>query len=157
MEGGYRFVSPWIGVGIKPYAAGQAMTYQLPTNAEQVLAGPGLFALSYAAKDVTASRSELGVRSDKSFAMQDGIFTLRARAAWAHNFNTDRSINAVFQALPGAAFTVNGARQAPDAALVTASAELKWLSGWSAAATFEGEFSEVTRSYAGKGVVRYQW
>jgi hypothetical protein len=27
----------------------------------------------------------------------------------------------------------------------------------SAAATFEGEFSDVTRSYAGKGVVRYMW
>jgi len=24
-------------------------------------------------------------------------------------------------------------------------------------ATFEGEFSDVTRSYAGKGVVRYAW
>ena len=35
--------------------------------------------------------------------------------------------------------------------------ELKWLNGWSAAATFEGEFSDVTRSYAGKGVVRYAW
>jgi hypothetical protein len=39
--------------------------------------------------------------------------------------------------------------------LTTASAE--WTSGWSAAATFEGEFSNVTRSYAGKGLVRYQW
>jgi hypothetical protein len=29
--------------------------------------------------------------------------------------------------------------------------------GWSAAGTFEGEFSNVTRSYAGKGVVRYAW
>jgi hypothetical protein len=29
--------------------------------------------------------------------------------------------------------------------------------GWSAAATFEGEFSGVINSYAGKGVVRYQW
>jgi hypothetical protein len=34
---------------------------------------------------------------------------------------------------------------------------MKWLNGWSAAATFEGEFSAVTRSYAGKGVVRYAW
>ena len=40
---------------------------------------------------------------------------------------------------------------------VTASAENKWLNGWSAAATFEGEFSKVTTSYAGKGVVRYSW
>jgi hypothetical protein len=31
------------------------------------------------------------------------------------------------------------------------------LNGFSVAATFEGEFSDVTRSYAGKGVVRYAW
>ena len=50
---------------------------------------------------------------------------------------------------------VNGAALAPDSALTTASVEMKWLNGWSAAGTFEGEFSNVTRSYAGKGVVRY--
>ena len=52
---------------------------------------------------------------------------------------------------------VGGATPAPDAALVTASVERKWLNGLSLAATFEGEFSQVTRSYAGKGVVRYAW
>ncbi len=157
-EAGYRFVTPWIGgVGITPYAAGQFTTFQLPGYAETVISGANTFALSYAAKDVTASRSELGLRSDKSFAMQDGIFSLRGRAAWAHNFNTERSIGATFQTLPGASFVVNGAAQARNAALATASAEMKWLNGWSAAATFEGEFSDVTRSYAGKGVVRYAW
>jgi uncharacterized protein with beta-barrel porin domain len=122
-----------------------------------VLSGTSTFALNYAAKDVTAPRSELGVRTDKSFAMQNGIFSLRGRAAWAHNFNTDRNITPVFQTLPGASFVVNGAAQAPDAALVTGSAEMKWLNGFSLAATFEGEFSGVTRSYAGKGVARYAW
>jgi hypothetical protein len=34
---------------------------------------------------------------------------------------------------------------------------MKWMNDWSAAATFEGEFSTVTRSYAGKGVLRYAW
>jgi hypothetical protein len=34
---------------------------------------------------------------------------------------------------------------------------MKWLNGWSAAATFEGQFSDVTNSYAGKGIVRYSW
>ena len=106
---------------------------------------------------MTDPRSELGLRTDKSFAMQDGILTLRGRAAWAHDFNPDRAVAATFQALPGASFVVNGAAQASDAALTTASAEMKWLNGWSAAATFEGEFSNLTRSYAGKGVVRYQW
>jgi autotransporter-associated beta strand protein len=157
VEGGYRFVTPWMALGVTPYAAGQFTTFDLPGYAEQAIAGANTFALNYAAKDVTASRSELGLRSDKSFAMQNGIFTLRGRAAWAHNFNPDRNIGATFQTLPGASFVVNGAAQASDSALATASAEMKWLNGFSLAATFEGEFSNVTRSYAGKGVVRYSW
>jgi uncharacterized protein with beta-barrel porin domain len=65
----------------------------------------------------------------------------------------DRAVATTFQALPGASFVVNSAAQASNSALTTASVELKWLNGWSAAATFEGEFSDVTRSYAGNGVV----
>jgi autotransporter-associated beta strand protein len=155
LEGGYRFATPWMGV--TPYAAGQFTTYSLPAYAEQALVGAGTFALNYAAKDVTASRTELGLRLDRSYAMQNAILTLRGRLAWAHDFNTDRNIQAVFQTLPGASFVVNGAAQAADSALTTVSAEMKWLNGWSAAATFEGEFSGVTTSYAGKGVVRYVW
>src|SRR6202022_1696012 len=156
VEGGYRFVTPWM-MGITPYAPGQFTTFQLPAYAEQVLSGANTFALAYGSRSVTATRSELGFRTDKSFAMQNAILTLRGRAAWAHDFNPDRAIAATFQTLPGASFVVNGARQASDAALTTASAEVKWMNGWSVAGTFEGEFSGVTRSYAGKGVVRYSW
>jgi autotransporter-associated beta strand protein len=158
VEGGYRFVSRFIGgVGLTPYAAAQFTTFDLPAYAEQAIVGSNAFALAYGARDVTDSRSELGIRTDKSFAMTNSILTLRGRLAWAHDFNPDRSIGATFQALPGASFVVNGAAQASDSALTTASAELKWTNGWSAAATFEGEFSAVTSSYAGKGVVRYAW
>jgi autotransporter-associated beta strand protein len=157
-EGGYRFAMPWIGgIGLTPYAAGQFVTFDLPAYAEQAIAGANTFALSYTSKSMTDTRSELGIRTDKSFAMQNGILTLRGRAAWAHDFNPDRNIAATFQTLPGASFVVNGAGQARDAALVTGSAEMKWLNGFSLAGTFEGEFSSVTRSYAGKGVVRYVW
>jgi uncharacterized protein with beta-barrel porin domain len=122
-----------------------------------VLSGVNTFALAYGAKSVTDPRSELGLRTDKSFALSDAVLTLRSRAAWAHDYDPERSIGATFQALPGASFVVNGAAQASDSALVTASAEMKWSNGWSAAATFEGEFSDVTASYAGKSVVRYAW
>jgi autotransporter-associated beta strand protein len=155
VEGGYRYATPWMG--ITPYAAGQFTTFALPAYAEQVLAGTGNFALNYAAKDVTDSRSELGFRTDRSIALADGVMTLCSRFAWAHDFNSDRNVTAVFQTLPGAAFVVNGAAQAHDSALTTLSAEMKWLNGWSAAATFEGEFSNVMQSYAGKGTVRYAW
>jgi uncharacterized protein with beta-barrel porin domain len=145
------------GLGITPYAAGQFTTFDLPAYAEQVLSGANTFALAYGSKSATDTRSELGVRTDKSWVMQNAILTLRGRAAWAHDFNPDRNIAATFQTLPGASFVVNGAVQAHDSALTTASAEVKWRNGWSAAATFEGEFSDVTRSYAGKGAVRYAW
>jgi hypothetical protein len=52
---------------------------------------------------------------------------------------------------------VDGAAQAVDSALTTASVEMRWKNGWSVAATFEGEFSDITRSHAGKGVVRNVW
>jgi autotransporter-associated beta strand protein len=158
VEGGYRFVSPWIGgIGFTPYAAGQFTTFDLPAYAEQAIVGSNQFALAYGSKSVADSRSELGLRTDKSFEMPNAVLTLRGRFAWAYDFNPDRTIAATFQALPGASFVVNGAAQAHDSALTTASAEMKWLNGWSAAATFEGEFSDLTRSYAGKGVVRYAW
>ncbi|MGT2436209.1 autotransporter domain-containing protein [Bradyrhizobium betae] len=155
VEGGYRVVG--LGVGWTPYAAGQFTTFDLPAYAEQADSGSNAFALSYAARTVTAPRSELGLRTDKSFAMEDGILTLRGRTAWVYNFNTDRNALPTFQALPGASFVVNGAAQAANAALVTGAAEMKWINGWSVATTFDGEFSNVTRSYAGKGVVRYAW
>jgi uncharacterized protein with beta-barrel porin domain len=158
LEGGYRFVTPvYNGLGVTPYAAAQFVTFDLPAYAEQAAIGLNTFALSYGARDVTDSRTELGIRTDKSWAMSDGILALRGRLAWAHDFDLNRSIAATFQTLPAASFVVNGAAQASESALTTASIEMKWKTGWSAAATFEGEFSGVTNSYAGKGVVRYAW
>ena len=158
LEGGNRFVTPWFGgLGLTPYAAAQVTTTRLPAYAETVVSGTNAFALSYLAKNVTAPRTELGLRSDKSFAVNDALLTLRGRAAWAHDFNPLSAASATFQALPGASFVVNGAAGAHNAALTTASAEIKWLNGVALAATFEGEFSAVTRSYAGKSVASYRW
>ncbi|MCK1738546.1 autotransporter domain-containing protein [Bradyrhizobium sp. 138] len=155
IEGGYRYAMPW--AGITPYAALQATLFTLPGYAESAVVGSNIFALNYAAKDVTSTRTEFGLRADRSFAAAGGLMTLRGRLAWAHDYNPDRTAAAGFQTLPGSAFVVNGAVQARDSALTTASVQMNWMNGWSASATFEGEFSNVTRSYAGKGVVRYAW
>jgi len=159
VEAGYRFVAQWMnsGIGLTPYAAGQFTTIALPGYAESVLSGSNAFALAYGSKSVTDPRTELGLRADKVVAATDGVLTLRGRLAWAHDFNPNRTIAATFQALPDAGFVVNGAAQAADSALLTAALEKRWPSGWSAAATLDGEFSNVTRAYTGKGVVRYAW
>ncbi|WP_271611410.1 autotransporter domain-containing protein [Bradyrhizobium sp. CCBAU 21360] len=154
-EGGYRFTTPLIG--ITPYAAAQVTNFNLPNYSEVSLNGGGLFALNYASQSLTDTRSELGLRTDKSYAMQNGVLTLRGRAAWAHDYNPDRAVTALFQTLPGTSFVVNGARVDADSALVSASAEMKWLSGFSIAGTFDGEFSGNVTSYSGKGVFKYSW
>jgi T5SS/PEP-CTERM-associated repeat protein/autotransporter-associated beta strand protein len=157
-ESGYRFVAPSVGgVGITPYAAAQFTTFDLPAYVESATYGAPNFALNYGAQSVTDARSELGFRSDKSFAMPGGVLTLYGRVAWAHDFDPDRAVVATFQSLPGASFVVNGAAQAPESALTSASVEMKWLNGWSAAVTFDGEFSSATASYAGRGELRYVW
>ncbi|WP_426441653.1 autotransporter outer membrane beta-barrel domain-containing protein [Bradyrhizobium genosp. P] len=154
-EGGYRFVTPV--VAFTPYAAAQVVSFHLPSYAETALVGTPMFALNYASQTTTATRTELGLRTDKSYALQDAMLTLRGRAAWAHDYDNDRSVSAIFQSLPGSNFVVNGARANPDAGLVSAGAEVKWLNGFSLAATFEGEFSDNVTSYAGKGVAKYSW
>jgi autotransporter-associated beta strand protein len=155
LEGGYR-VATQAG-DLTPYAAGQFTTYRLPSYTEQVASGANTFALSYNGKDVTATRSELGLRTEKAVALDDSTLMLRGRLAWAHDFNTDRNVQAAFLTLPGSAFVVNGAQPAADTALTTVSAEMLWRNGWSASATADAQLSDTTHSYSGKGVVRYSW
>jgi outer membrane autotransporter protein len=102
-------------------------------------------------------RSDLGVRTDKSFSAQEGIATLYGRVAWVHDFAPDRSIGAKLQALPGTSFVANGAAGAKDLGLAAISAEVKWRSGWPVAATLENRISRVIQGFSGKNSVRYQW
>ena len=82
---------------------------------------------------------------------------LRGRLAWAHDWMSDPSLGAAFQALPGSAFTVNGAAVPQNSALTTAAAELHLTSNWTAIAKFDGEFASGAQTYAGTGTLKYSW
>jgi uncharacterized protein with beta-barrel porin domain len=85
------------------------------------------------------------------------LLTLYGRAAWAHDFGNSPSVSAIFQALPGSSFIVNGAVPARDGALVTGGAQYAWANGWSLLAKFDGEFSSTTSIYSGSGMVKKAW
>jgi len=155
LEAGYRFDTPWMG--ITPYAAGQFVSLDLPSYGEKVGSGEDTYALDYASRQETVGRSELGLRADRSFALGDGVFTLRGRVAWVRNFNNDRITSASFVELPGASFVVNGASVSRDTGLASISAEMLWDNGLSLGAAFDSEFSEASSNYAGKGMLRYKW
>ncbi len=155
LEAGYRFETPWLG--ITPYAAGQFVSFDLPSYSEKAYAGSDTYALSYSSQKETVGRSELGLSLDKSIALSDGVFTARGRLAWARNFNNERNVFAAINALPGTGFVVNGASQPKDVGLASISAEMSWTNGLSLGAAFDAEFSGASANYAGKGVLRYKW
>jgi outer membrane autotransporter protein len=163
IESGYRFAIPgvlgWPGqYGITPYAAGQVQTFRTPSYSEGAASGSSIFALTYNARTTTTARTELGARFDWSMPINyDTMVTLRARAAWAHDYWSSPDITASFQALPGASFTVTGAAPARDLLLASAGAEIGYRNGFSLAAWFDGEFAGQSQKYAGTGRLRYTW
>jgi autotransporter-associated beta strand protein len=154
-EAGYRYaVLPLVGV--TPYAALQVQDFHTPSYSETDLSGGG-FGLSYNAVNATDTRSELGARFDDLTMLGTMPLVLRARLAWAHDWVSDPSLGAVFQALPGSNFIVNGAAVPHDSALTTAAAELHLNADWTVLAKFDGEFASNSQTYAGTGTLRYSW
>jgi autotransporter-associated beta strand protein len=155
LEAGYRY-GAWSGVGFAPYAAVQVEEFHAPAYSEADLTGGG-FGLSYAAQDATDTRSELGVRLDNLTTFDGMPLMLRARLAWAHDWTTNPALNAVFEALPGANFVVNGAATPPNSALVTVGSELRLTPQWTLLTKFDGQFASTGQTYAGSGTLRYSW
>ena len=155
VESGYRFATAF--GGLAPYAAIQAQSFRTPTYSETDVNGGG-FALGYAGRTATDTRSELGARFDRLLALNpNAALALRARLAWAHDWVSDPTLAAVFQALPGASFIVNGAAPVKNSALVSGGTELRLANGVSLIGKFDGEFASRSSTYAGTGMVRYAW
>jgi uncharacterized protein with beta-barrel porin domain len=155
LEAGYRYaVQPAIGVA--PYAAVQAQTVHTPAYSETDLTAGG-FGLTFAAMNATDTRGELGARFDALTALNGMPLILRSRLAWAHDWVSNPALTAVFQALPGASFVVNGAPLPANSALASAGAELKLNPHLSLLGQFDGEFARSSQTYAGTGTLRYTW
>jgi outer membrane autotransporter protein len=155
VESGYRFATMF--GGLTPYAAVQAQNVRTPSYSESDLNGGG-FALAYNSRTGTDTRSELGARFDRLLALNpNAVLTLRARLAWAHDWVSDPTLAAVFQALPGASFIVNGATPAKNSALASAGTELRLANGVTLLAKFDGELASHSSTYAGTGTLRYAW
>jgi outer membrane autotransporter protein len=156
VEGGYRLASS-PGIAFTPYAALQAQSFHTPGYSESDLTGGG-FALAFNARNASDTRSELGARIEKQVPVEHAaVLALHGKLAWAHDWITDPSLTAVFQALPGASFIVNGATPAKDAALASAGAELRLTNGVSLSGKFDGEFANRAQTYAGTGTLRVEW
>jgi outer membrane autotransporter protein len=119
-------------------------------------AGP--LGLSYGSTRTNSLPTFLGAQFDTRIALANGtVLSPYARVSWVHEFHPNRAVNPAFIALRGAAFTVDGPRAASDAARIDAGAKLAIRPNAWLFASFDGEFSNRSQSYAGKGGVRVAW
>lgn len=151
-EAGYRFDLGWSS--LTPYAALQLQQVWSPSYTETSSLSANGSALSFAARDTTLPRTELGVWADRRISE---TFLLRGRAAWSHDYNHDATVTATFQTLPGASFVTTGARIAADSALLSGVAEVALTSRLSLSGQIDGQFAPSATTWAGTGRLRYQW
>ncbi len=155
LEGGYRFpVRPRLGV--TPYAAVQVQYFHTPGYTETDLAGGGQGA-SYNTMNGTDTRSELGAHFDNVQVIGAMPVIFRATAAWAHDWLSNQSATGIFQATPGSGFTIPGSAIPPNSALASLEAEMRLAARWSLAARIDGQFANISQTYAGTATLRYAW
>ena len=128
--------------------------FGFPASELRRLAIPGGgFALAYNSRTGSDTRSELGAHFDHVAAFDRGaVLTLRGRLAWAHDWITDPTLAAAFQALPGAGFTARCPQRIPRS--LPAGAELRLANGVTLLAKIDGEFASHAQTYAGTGTLR---
>lgn len=150
IEAGYRvgWLAPFASIGVQSFST--------PGYSETSNAGPSTFALSYRASTTVGARTQLGFRIDETIASFDNMtIRLRAKVAWAHDFNPDTSVQASFQSLPGANFVVYGAASPSNSLLLSAGPSLTFQNGLTLAASLESQLARDTRAFYGRGQIRY--
>ncbi|TPN86481.1 hypothetical protein FJ987_06310 [Mesorhizobium sp. CU2] len=118
----------------------------------------GALGLSFDHRVITSLPTSLGLQVDTTIGVGDGQ-SLQAwgRAAWVHEFETDRSVKPSFQAAPGTSFVIQGASAAEDAVAVNAGLKMNWGANTSMFAAFDGKFGDGLQSYGGDVGFKLNW
>ena len=140
---------------LTPYAAVRVGAFFTPAYSES---GPGDFGLAYAARTTLSVRSELGARFAHVIAMHDGAtWTLKASAAWAHDYIAPSDVTTAFEEIPTSPFSVSSASAAADWLLASVGTEYTFRNGFAVGATADGAFAANAQTWSGKAQISYRW
>ncbi len=155
VETGHRFD---LGqVGLVPFVAGQGQWLTVPGFCESSARNSGAN-LCYAGNTSASIRSELGVEVDADLGSVLGSPTrLRARLAWAHEYEATGQISAWFPSLSGAAFNVTGASLPSDLGLVRVVSDFALDDRWSFRLQGDGAFADNYAGLAGTVRLSARW
>jgi len=117
-----------------------------------------VYGLSYDAHTTNSLPGSLGVQIE-SHLRGSGEWKSAEffRAAWIHDFNTDRSLTAHFSNLPAGSFTVSGISGDADMARLVAGITSINGKGSTLFSNLTGDFSDSTRIYSLHLGYKYEW
>ena len=156
VELGYR--SRFASYEVTPFVGVQPAVLNTNGFAENNSGGWGGLSLQYTPKSTPSVPTLLGAQVSTSFGLWDQkSVSLWARAAWKHEFFTDRWIEGGFLTAPGFNFTIYGAPAIRDAARIGLGGQLPITENLSIYANFNGDFGGQGQSLAGSGGLRASW
>lgn len=147
-------VATWHGITLSPLAAFQAVRASSPAAIERDASGLLAGTLTLGRRSDMTSRSELGMQVDANLTIGATPVTGFVRAAWAHYYQRDADLAASINGLPGARFSVTGARPDRNVALIAAGLDLKLSRNVNLGARIDGEMSATTRRIGGTAQLR---
>jgi outer membrane autotransporter protein len=155
------FKQPFNGFAVTPFAALQFAELRQSGYSESSVTGagaPGVLGLTYASQTVSSLPTFLGAQFDTRAAFANGMtWSPYARVSWVHEFEPARDVTASFISLPVTGFTADAPRAANDAVRIDVGSKLAISRNTWLFASFDGEFSDRSQMYAGKGGFKFTW
>lgn len=125
---------------------------------EASLGAPRTIGLNYLPRSVVTAPTFLGVQLGRTLDLGFGVSVdAWVKAAWKHELDPVRSIDAAFISAPGFDFINYGAAAVTDMARIDAGARLKVTRDVEVFGVFQGDLAPSVRSVAGSGGVRVVW
>lgn len=156
-ETGYRI--PVGRIEVTPFAGLQYGVMHLNSFTETDTGGAASqIGLSYDGRNINSLPSRVGLQVKAKTELAPGMeLTVVARAAWMHEFYTDRSTESAFIAAPGYNFTIQGAQPPVDSLLSNIGVTLNLGNRWMLFGNFDCDSSSVAHSYSGMGGLSFTW
>ncbi|WP_171878151.1 hypothetical protein [Mesorhizobium loti] len=157
LETGYKLTSG--AIELTPFAGMQFQSIHSDPYSETVGGAPSALGLSFADRTINSLPGFLGLQVKSQANLTDSVqWAGWVRAAWRHEFLSDRSVDAAFLAAPGYDFVTNGGSVAKDSLRLSLGSKLSLGDSAAIFGNFSGDLSKgVSPTYNGTLGLQVNW
>jgi outer membrane autotransporter protein len=146
------------GLKATPFVAAEIAAYQSSAFTENSSTYVSTFALKNNGQAINSLPTFAGLRLSNAVMLANGWrLAPVGSVAYVHEFFPQRQLTNMLISMPGTDFNVSGPRSTYNLVQTKIGAQLNLNEKLALFTDFQGEFSPVSQSYAGKGGLKYAW